>query len=61
MKLVRFVRDFDFSELIDRKNCVFCKVMGIRAFKASDKAILVSNEAASAALTAGAAIEASRE
>lgn len=61
MRLVRFVRDFDFREMIDRKNCVLCRVMGTRAFKASDKPVLVSNEAASAALTAGAAVEATRE
>lgn len=57
MKRLRFIRDFNFSELIDRKNCVLCRVMGVRAFKASTNPILVSEDAAKAALAAGAAVE----
>lgn len=57
MKRLRFVKDFDFHDLIARENCILCKVMGIRAFKASTNPILVSNEAAEAALKAGAAVE----
>lgn len=57
MKRLRFVRDFNFSELIAREHCVLCKVMGIRAFKAGTAPILVSEEAARAALEAGAAVE----
>lgn len=57
MKRLRFIRDFDFPELVARKNCVLCKVWGLRVFKASDKAILVNAEQADAALKAGAAIE----
>lgn len=57
MMRLRFVRDFDWHELIARKNCVICKVMGVRVFKASDKPVVVSREVADAALKAGAAIE----
>lgn len=57
MRRVRFLRDFQFHDLIDRKNCVLCKVMGIREFKKSDAVIVVSEKAAKAALDAGAAVE----
>lgn len=57
MRRLRFVKDFDFRDIIDRKNCVLCRVMGIRAFKASTAPILVSEDAARAALEAGAAVE----
>ena len=57
MKRLQFLRDFDWPELIDRKNCVLCQVLGLRVFKASDKPILVNHEQADAALKAGAAIE----
>jgi len=61
MKRLRFVKDFDFRELMDRENCILCKVMGLRAFKASTAPILVSEDAARAALAAGAAIEVKAE
>lgn len=57
MRRLRFVKDFDFRDLIARENCILCKVMGIRAFKASTAPILVSEDAARAALAAGAAVE----
>ena len=57
MRRVRFVKDFDFRELMDRKNCVLCKVLGVRAYKASDKPLVVSEETAKAAIKAGAAVE----
>lgn len=60
MKRLRFVRDFDFREMIDPKNCILCRKLGIRAFKASTNPILVSEEAARAALAAGAAVEVSK-
>lgn len=57
MKRLKFIRDFDWPELIARKNCVLCKVWGLRVFKASDTPILVSAAPAAAALKSGAAIE----
>lgn len=57
MKRLRFLRDFSVAELIDRENCVLCKVWGSRLFRASDKPILVATDHADAALKAGAAIE----
>lgn len=57
MRRVRFIKDFDFREVFARKNCVFCKVLGLRAYKASDKPLVVSEETAQAAIKAGAAIE----
>ncbi len=57
MRRLRFLKDWDFRDLISRENCVLCKVMGIRAFKASSNPILVSEDAARAALAAGVAEE----
>lgn len=57
MKRLQFLRDFSVPELMDRKNCVLCKVWGSRLFRASDKPILVKTDQADAALKAGAAIE----
>lgn len=59
MKLVRFVRDFEFRELIDRKHCVLCKVLGLKAYKAAPSPISVPDETAKAAIEAGAAVEVS--
>jgi hypothetical protein len=57
MRRLRFLKDWDFRDLMSRENCVLCKVMGIRAFKASSNPILVSEDAARAALAAGVAEE----
>lgn len=57
MRRLRFVREFNWPELISRKNCVLCKVMGLRVFSPSETPILVTNEQAEAAIKAGAAVE----
>jgi len=55
MKMVKFVRDFDWWG--PHPNCIVCK-WALFAFKRSDVAIPISPEAAKAAIDAGAAVEA---
>lgn len=54
---VRFVRDFNWWGPLQRR-CVLCKVLGLYAFKAAETPVEAPQEAAEAAIAAGAAVEA---
>lgn len=52
---VRFLRDFDWPEVVTRK-CVLCKVLGVKVFKASARPVAVPPDVAAGAVSAGAAV-----
>lgn len=56
MKRIRILTDFEWWGPVTRK-CVLCKVLGLYVFKAAPDPIIVPDDAAAAAIAAGAARE----
>lgn len=59
MRALKFVRDFEWSAMTARRNCIFCRVLTVFAVKAGSVA-MVPNDDADRAISTGAATEVER-
>ncbi len=59
MRALKFVRDFEWSAMAARRNCIFCRVLTVFAVKAGSVA-MVPNDDADRAISTGAATEVER-
>ena len=54
MRALKFVRDFEWSAMTARRNCIFCRVLTVFAVKAGAVAMVPDDEA-ERAISTGAA------
>ena len=59
MRALKFVRDFEWSAMSARRNCIFCRVLTVFVVRAGSVAT-VPNDDAERAISTGAATEVER-